>query len=115
MTKIAGVTTRGRTYLRTPEAERFWAKVSKTPTCWLWIGAKHEKGYGRFARAGGTKIAAHRWAYEDAMGCPVPAELTIDHLCRNVSCVNPAHLEPVTIRENVQRGYAARRAERSAA
>jgi thiol-disulfide isomerase/thioredoxin len=28
----------------------------------------------------------------------------IDHLCRNRACLNPDHLEPVTIRENLLRG-----------
>lgn len=46
---------------------------------------------------------AHRVSYETFVG-PIPAGLTLDHLCRNTLCINPAHLEPVTIKENVLRG-----------
>jgi hypothetical protein len=45
--------------------------------------------------------------YELLVG-PIPAGLVIDHLCRVPSCMNPAHLEPVTNAENIRRGYAAR-------
>jgi hypothetical protein len=38
---------------------------------------------------------------------PIPDGLVIDHLCRVRHCVNPAHMEPVTDRENVFRGFAA--------
>ena len=45
---------------------------------------------------------AHRFAYELLIG-PIPSGLTIDHLCRNTGCVNPAHMEPVTRAENARR------------
>lgn len=35
---------------------------------------------------------------------PIPEGLVIDHLCRDLLCVNPGHLEPVTQKENVRRG-----------
>jgi hypothetical protein len=78
----------------------FWSRIVKgVPNgCWLWTGPKASNGYGRIAH-----IWAHRFAYELSVG-PIPAGLVIDHLCRNRSCVNPDHLEPVTYRENNMRG-----------
>jgi hypothetical protein len=88
-----------------PVVERFWPKVEKTETCWLWRGARDPSGYGRFNRGvRGESIAlAHRVAYELERG-PIPEGLPLDHLCRNPSCVNPAHLEAVPMRENSMRG-----------
>lgn len=53
---------------------------------------------------GARKVAryAHRVAYEHLVG-PIPDGMQLDHLCRNRTCINPAHLEPVTARENVRR------------
>ncbi len=51
----------------------------------------------------GTKVQAHRFAYELLVG-PIPDGLEIDHLCRVTACVNPAHLEPVTGQVNTLRG-----------
>ncbi len=89
---------------RTPLAERFWAKVEKSDGCWTWTGANYI-GYGQISEGGrdGRLLKAHRVAYELLVG-PIPDGLDLDHLCRNPSCVNPAHLEPVTHRENLRRG-----------
>lgn len=85
---------------------RFWAKVEKTDTCWLWIGGKNHYGYGSYRHTPDFAAQAHRVAYEAMVG-PIPEGLTIDHLCRVPACVNPAHMEPVTRGENVLRGIGA--------
>lgn len=86
--------------------DRFWAKVEKTKTCWLWTGAIGKGGYGNFY-ADRRYVRAHRFAYELLVG-PIPEGLDIDHVrargCRHRHCVNPAHLEPVTRQENLLRG-----------
>lgn len=81
----------------------FWAKVDKSGDCWLWTASINASGYGSFG-AGGKSRLAHRVAYEFVRG-EIPAGLTLDHLCRVRSCVNPDHLEPVTARENTRRGF----------
>ncbi len=70
--------------------------------CWLWRNGTSTQGYGR-RRVPGRRLLAHRWVYELLVG-PVPAGATLDHLCRERSCVNPEHLEPVTMKVNIQRG-----------
>lgn len=82
--------------------DRFWLKVNKTDSCWEWTAFLYN-GYGRFSVAHRKSIPAHRFAYESVVG-PIPDGLTLDHLCRNRACVNPAHLEPVTMRVNTLRG-----------
>jgi hypothetical protein len=76
--------------------------------CWTWTGATLPSGYGRFSfidrQTGGTRgIYAHRAVYELLGARDLHAGLTIDHLCRNTSCVNPQHLEPVSMAENTRR------------
>ncbi len=75
--------------------------------CWVWQ-ATLNGGYGRL-RMDGSNVYAHRASYEAYVG-PVPDGLFIDHLCRNRACVNPAHLEPVSMEENIRRGLAGYRA-----
>lgn len=83
------------------DAAKFWTKVEKSDGCWLWQGARIPEGYGQ-AVFDGRVQGAHRIAYQLLVG-PIPAGLQLDHLCRTPQCVNPAHLEPVTGRENVLR------------
>lgn len=92
--------------VRLSPAQRFATHVRPGPVgCLLWTGSTGGDGrYGSFS-IGGKLVRAHRWAYEQEHG-PIPDGLVLDHLCRVTLCVNPAHLEPVTQRENVLRGEA---------
>lgn len=83
--------------------KRFWDKVWFQLNCWEWTAAKNVAGYGVF-RPGGSanNVYAHRFSYELAKGV-IPGDFTVDHLCRNKACVNPAHLEAVSLQENLSR------------
>lgn len=70
--------------------------------CHLWIGASKTSGYGNRWHLGKLRLA-HRLVYEMDYG-EIPNGMTLDHLCRVRSCVNPKHLEIVTRGENVLRG-----------
>jgi hypothetical protein len=89
-----------------PLEDRLWEKVRPTGFCWEWLGAHDWYGYGTFY-VGGTKRVdrVHRVVYKILVG-PIPDGMHVDHLCRNRSCCNPDHLEPVTQGENTRRGNA---------
>jgi len=91
----------------------FWERVDKNGPipayrpdlgpCWIWTGPKNPGGYGTPYFQGKMR-RAHRVAYELILGT-IPAGKQLDHLCRVRHCVNPAHLEPVTNKENALRGF----------
>jgi uracil-DNA glycosylase family 4 len=80
---------------------RFLANIDQSGDCWLWSGTLDKDGYGTIS-VRGRNVRAHRFAYELFVR-PIPVALTIDHLCMVRNCVNPAHLEAVTRRENNER------------
>lgn len=78
-------------------------KVSRDESgCWNWTGTVKPNGYGC---AGYNKIRyhAHRLSYAVFVDA-IPDDMTIDHLCKNRKCLNPAHMEVVTQAENALRG-----------
>lgn len=77
--------------------DRFWSKVNKTDTCWLWVG-KIDDGYGRFSIKT-TLYLVHRLIVASLVG-PVDPDMVIDHICKVRNCCNPAHLRQVTKSEN---------------
>lgn len=79
--------------------DRFWSKVNKTDTCWIWIAAKI-RGYG-VIRINHKNHLAHRVSFEWAKGS-IPKGMDIDHKCCNRSCVNPDHLRACTRSENIR-------------
>lgn len=85
--------------------ERFDAKTKPGPTvrpelgpCLDWTGATSE-GYGRI-RVDGSTLAAHRLAWEQDTGKPIPPKMWIDHRCHRHICVRLSHLRLATPREN---------------
>ena len=81
-----------------PLESRFWEKVDKTDSCWVWTAGLDQKGYGRF-RIEGEKRLAHIVSWIMVNG-EIPAGMLLDHICQNKSCVNPGHLRLATNKQN---------------
>lgn len=69
---------------------KFWAKVVKGPSCWIWTGSRSDFGHGT-VRINNRLLRAHRVVWEWTNG-PLPPETCVLHTCDNPPCVRPDHL-----------------------
>lgn len=106
------------------ETARFWARTHEEDRgymslCRIWDGGKTQKGYGKFRLAVPDRrsVQAHRYAFADRYGeeylhsTVLNRTHEVDHLCRQIDCVRPEHLEYVTVAVNRQRMHDALRTE----
>lgn len=87
-------------------AERFWEKVKKTDSCWLWTASVNVGGYGQFSSnptpaRPQEPYLSHRVAYALTHG-ECPAHKVVMHTCDTPACVNPAHLRLGTQLQNMR-------------
>lgn len=91
-------------------AKRELASTAPSGECVVSTRHLNEDGY-RESKFNGFYVGmAHRIVYM-AAGHVIPDGMTIDHTCLTRSCLNVAHMEVVTLRENIDRALRRRHQE----
>jgi hypothetical protein len=75
--------------------------------CWNWTGTLMLTGYGciryNLGPRKNTVFLAHRASYKLLGGGELIDGMAIDHMCSNRRCINPEHLQQLTIERNAQK------------
>jgi len=95
-----------RTMLTDKIPQHLLAKVQVDPKtgCWNFQGSSpSSNGYER-CWLWGIRWQTHRLFFELTIGKDIRNK-QLDHLCENVKCCNPAHMDPVTPKVNCKRKF----------
>ena len=78
--------------------------------CWEWEGYRTRSGYGVFSHSSmsGRDMNSHRYSFMFFRGIP-PEGYHIHHICKNKACVNPDHLQSVSVKDHPDEPYSINR------
>ena len=95
-------------FIDTPQNRKAFYHIDSETGCWVWEGTVGYKGHGRIC-LDGKRLTAHRVYWEVANHRPVKDGHLLHHVCRNTSCVNPDHLQEMTMKEHKRHHVDSRR------
>lgn len=75
--------------------------------CLLWYGKVNKQGYPELTKSQAAKTGfwlVYHYTWAQANGRRCAPDMTLDHTCEVRNCIEPSHLEEVTLRENLMRG-----------
>lgn len=87
--------------------DRAFEKWTPDGDCWISTYSTASHGYAQIGWSGPEErrvVLAHRASWERVHG-PVPAGMTLDHICKTKRCVNPKHLRLLSNFENARRTF----------